>query len=359
MKRLGLIIVCIVTIVFVVSIGCGCRLPIKAVPGPGRNGRLYCYTEDYSDRYFPFCLYGKSLIASKGDGSWEIIPPPTAIFPGIPLFFLEKYIICPVIDTVMIPYDFYLKIQNAKVCENDGVFIKVVDVSGKPVQGVDVKISIGAKNGYRIVYGGKACHKWMYQEVIKSDVHGEVYVPVDIETCSEIRFSGQWKTTNGCDLFDGKIDCQYFNENISYWIRNGGDEARILFWGDRYLPGEYLKISMRCPRCLSRGIVRELDDKWRLTGECVKCGKKDNLIGISVENGGMICDECSNSVKDTIKLSASAIYTLQYIMFSTIEKLYSFSVTEEVIKEIEFVMRCYLGRYVDKQFKSMEMLEVF
>ena len=274
MKRLGLIIVCIVTIVFVVSIGCGCRLPIKAVPGPGRNGRLYCYTEDYSDRYFPFCLYGKSLIASKGDGSWEIIPSPTAIFPGIPLFFLEKYIICPVIDTVMIPYDFYLKIQNAKVCENDGVFIKVVDVSGKPVQGVDVKISIGAKNGYRIVYGGKACHKWMYQEVIKSDVHGEVYVPVDIETCSEIRFSGQWKTTNGCDLFDGKIDCQYFNENISYWIRNGGDEARILFWGDRYLPGEYLKISMRCPRCLSRGIVRELDDKWRLTGECVKCGKK-------------------------------------------------------------------------------------
>ena len=31
----------------------------------------------------------------------------------------------------------------------------------------------------------------------------------------------------------------------------------------------------------------------------------------------------------------------------------------DVIKEIEFLMRCYIGRYIDRSFKSMEMLEVF
>ena len=84
---------------FCLLVGKGCRLPLKPVPGPGRNGRFYCYTEDYPDRHFPFCLLGKSLTASKGNGSWEFLPPPTAIFPGYPFFWLERYVICPVIDT--------------------------------------------------------------------------------------------------------------------------------------------------------------------------------------------------------------------------------------------------------------------
>ena len=93
--------------------------------------------------------------------------------------------------------------------------------------------------------------------------------------------------------------------------------------------------------------------------ECVKCGSKENLIGISIENGGLICQECIGTISDLIKLSPSAIYTLQYIMYSSIEKLYSFTVTEEVIKEIEFVMKKYISRYIDRKFKSMDMLEMF
>ena len=46
-------------------------------------------------------------------------------------------------------------------------------------------------------------------------------------------------------------------------------------------------------------------------------------------------------------------------MYSSIEKLYSFTVTEEVIKEIEFVMKKYISRYIDRKFKSMDMLEMF
>ena len=152
----------------------------------------------------------------------------------------------------------------------------------------------------------------------------------------------------------------YFCEFVDYYTKENQEASEILkllFQSCRALT--HTNLDRRMVRFVFEAKLIYLNGEITPLYECVKCGKKDNFIGISVENGGMICDECSNSVKDTIKLSASAIYTLQYIMFSTIEKLYSFSVTEEVIKEIEFVMRCYLGRYVDKQFKSMEMLEVF
>ena len=43
----------------------GCRIPLQPIPGPGREGMLYCYTKDYHVRELPFCLLGKSLAASK------------------------------------------------------------------------------------------------------------------------------------------------------------------------------------------------------------------------------------------------------------------------------------------------------
>ena len=127
---------------FILSVFQGCRLPLKPIPGPGRNGRFYCYTEDYPDRHFPFCLLGKSLTASKGDGSWEFLPPPTAIFPGYPLFWLERYIVCPVVDTVMIPYDLYLRKRNANVCARDGYYVRIIDYAGQAVQDVDIEVIV-------------------------------------------------------------------------------------------------------------------------------------------------------------------------------------------------------------------------
>ena len=116
----------------------GCRLPLQPIPGPGREGMLYCYTEDYGDRHLPFCLLGKSLVASKGNGSWEIIPPPTAIFPGLPLVLVEKYAICPAVDTLMIPYDMLMKLRNKYVCANDGVWIQLVDRAGHPIPETEI-----------------------------------------------------------------------------------------------------------------------------------------------------------------------------------------------------------------------------
>ena len=53
----------------------------------------------------------------------------------------------------------------------------------------------------------------------------------------------------------------------------------------------------------------------------------------------------------------STLYTLQYIISSKVEKLYTFTVKEEVLLELENLIRNYLDMYVGRSFKSLEILE--
>ncbi len=57
------------------------------------------------------------------------------------------------------------------------------------------------------------------------------------------------------------------------------------------------------------------------------------------------------------ELMDSTIYALQYIQESSVEKLYTFTVTEKVLKELQNVADRYRREYMDKQFKSLQILE--
>ncbi len=61
-------------------------------------------------------------------------------------------------------------------------------------------------------------------------------------------------------------------------------------------------------------------------------------------------------VIDGICLNQSTLYSMQYIESSQIEKLYTFVVKENVLEELARVMK-YTDVYVDKRFKSLEILE--
>ena len=52
----------------------------------------------------------------------------------------------------------------------------------------------------------------------------------------------------------------------------------------------------------------------------------------------------------------ATLYTLQYIVATPIEKLYTFTVSEEVLGELFKVMKQYMEKYIDKKFKSIEIL---
>lgn len=53
----------------------------------------------------------------------------------------------------------------------------------------------------------------------------------------------------------------------------------------------------------------------------------------------------------------STIYTVQYIMTSSVEKLYTFSVTDKVLLQLKEIADDYRKRYLDKIFKSLEIVD--
>lgn len=79
----------------------------------------------------------------------------------------------------------------------------------------------------------------------------------------------------------------------------------------------------------------------------------------SVKRGGLICGRCMDTghFPDARALHPSTLYTLQYIVSSPIEKLYTFAVKEEVMEELEGIASDYLAEYLGKSFKSLEILE--
>lgn len=90
--------------------------------------------------------------------------------------------------------------------------------------------------------------------------------------------------------------------------------------------------------------------------QCVKCQEKEKLTKFSALAGGMICDKCASHFNDVIDVNVSTIYTMQYIITSKVESLYRFQVVDNVQVELELIMKRYFACYVDKSFKSLEIL---
>lgn len=57
------------------------------------------------------------------------------------------------------------------------------------------------------------------------------------------------------------------------------------------------------------------------------------------------------------QLSQSALYAMQFITETRIEKLYTFTVTEEVLTELSLVASEYRTKFMDRKFKSLEILK--
>ena len=91
--------------------------------------------------------------------------------------------------------------------------------------------------------------------------------------------------------------------------------------------------------------------------ECVSCGTSDDVYLFSVDAGGLICSDCRGQLHSLIPLSGSTIYTMQFILVTPIEKLYTFTVTDEVLKELKKVMTFYIRLLTERTFKSLEVLD--
>ena len=119
----------------------------------------------------------------------------------------------------------------------------------------------------------------------------------------------------------------YFAEVTDYYARENNDEREML----KLL---YQSLRALCAQSLPNPLVR--------------CVFECKAIAINGEFPGPPADR---------ELEESTVYCLQYIESSSVEKLYTFVVTDSVLKELKQVAAEYMKRFVGREFKSLEVLQ--
>ena len=150
----------------------------------------------------------------------------------------------------------------------------------------------------------------------------------------------------------------YFLEMANYYAKefnDGREMLRLLYQTMRAL------LNPNIPNLLIRYIFELkmlcIDGEAPQVFQCVSCGDTTRPARFSPSRSGLVCSECRSGVIDGIELDPSTLYAMQYIETSTIEKLYTFAVTGKVLDQLGNVMKRLQEIYVDRKFKSLEILE--
>ena len=128
--------------------------------------------------------------------------------------------------------------------------------------------------------------------------------------------------------YEGAYYGMFFLEVCDYYTRENNDEK------------EMLKLLYQSLKALS---VKSLHRKL------VQCIFEMKALVINGEFPGMPTEG---------RWQESTEFAINYIMSSTIEKLYTFTVSNSVLEELVWISERYRIRYIDREFKSLEMLSV-
>ena len=160
----------------------------------------------------------------------------------------------------------------------------------------------------------------------------------------------------------------YFLEFADYYCQENNDETemlKLLYQTLRAL--ESPAFSNRLVRCIYELRTLTINGEAPNVFGCTKCGKKEALHWFSGKTARMLCDHCVNELRRKPenmaalptyqKVQESTVYTMQYIMTAKLAKLYTFSVSDQVLWELQQCIREYMKYYINHSFKSLKILE--
>ena len=119
----------------------------------------------------------------------------------------------------------------------------------------------------------------------------------------------------------------YFAEVTDYYTRENNDEREML----KLL---YQSLRALCAESLPNPLV--------------KCVFECKAIAVNGEFPGVPKDR---------ELEQGTVYALQYIAASPVEKLYTFTVSDSVLAQLQQVADNYMKKFVGRKFKSLEVLQ--
>ncbi len=149
----------------------------------------------------------------------------------------------------------------------------------------------------------------------------------------------------------------YFCEIADYFTREGmeaKEELNLLYLSLRAL--SVPSLPQKLVRYIYEFRMLAIEGEVPRIFQCMKCEGTTGLHHFYVGEAGIICDSCHDG-RSGIPISETGIYTLQRIVSTPLEKLYTFTVSDGVLQEVKDVVERYFVAHTDKQFRSLSMLE--
>ena len=149
----------------------------------------------------------------------------------------------------------------------------------------------------------------------------------------------------------------YFLEAADFFSRENneaGELLKLLYQSFRALESDAL--DNRLVRRIYELRVLLAEGEYPNLFSCQCCGKKEALTRFSVKRGGMLCEGCAKG-ESAFPVDGSALYTMQYVLSSELNRLYTFAVSEEVLKTLEQAVGRFFSQQASHTFKSLEILK--
>ncbi len=154
----------------------------------------------------------------------------------------------------------------------------------------------------------------------------------------------------------------YFLELADYFGREGTDEREMM--NLLYVTVKALlnpKIDQRLVRCVYELRTMAEQGLCPQVFECAACGhetEEKEPVFFSQKEHGILCGSCAMGGRDAARLSGAALFAMRFIIQAPMGKLYTFKLTEEVLKELEYHVGRYTAQNTDKSFRSLDILEM-
>ncbi len=91
--------------------------------------------------------------------------------------------------------------------------------------------------------------------------------------------------------------------------------------------------------------------------DCSECHTLSDGMVFSCREGGLLCSVHSGMDASGIKIGEGALFALQFIQFTDPEKVFSFTLEDGGMMEIERVLDAFCDRMIGKKFKTLEFLK--
>jgi len=93
---------------------------------------------------------------------------------------------------------------------------------------------------------------------------------------------------------------------------------------------------------------------------CMVCGKDElDKTFFSFKNCGLICSskDCLSTDPYAMRIAPGTVKALCHIIYSKMDQLFNFSVSEEVLSELAYISRRYLRERLEKDYTKLDFLK--